>query len=336
MLIKLSTIKMWIFYTYNNKCILTSNCSYLVNNEPNERAITHEKAFLLTVYYLANTETFREISDRFDLTMSSAHCVLQNTLDFIISLQDEYLVWPHNREDKRDISQRFSEIQNINGVIGAIDGCHIRIKRLMEQQRDYFNRKQFHSIVIQAVATSNYVSNIITDVHIGEPGSMHDSRVLRRSPLYAAAHDNPDFFDGYFLLGDSAYANLPWLVPPFRDNGHLTDEEREFNYKHSSTRVRIEHTFGLLKCRFRRLNKFNNLLLDIVIRCTMASCILHNILTIARINNINIDDDSDDDNNNDNDDYNDNERVFVEDRRQYIFQNMFVDRVVIMCLRKVG
>ncbi|KAF7998542.1 hypothetical protein HCN44_010950 [Aphidius gifuensis] len=55
---------------------------FLRNNEPMVRAITHERAFLLILMYLANTETFREISDRFDITMSSAHRVLRVTLNF--------------------------------------------------------------------------------------------------------------------------------------------------------------------------------------------------------------------------------------------------------------
>ncbi|KAF7990580.1 hypothetical protein HCN44_000385 [Aphidius gifuensis] len=63
--------------------------NFLINNEPLPNAIPHEKAFLMTLWYMANTESFRQISDRFDLVKSSAHRVLQNTLDFLISLQDQ-------------------------------------------------------------------------------------------------------------------------------------------------------------------------------------------------------------------------------------------------------
>lgn len=47
-----------------------------------------------------------------------------------------------------------------------------------------------------------------------------------------------------FLLGDSAYPSLPWLVPPFRDNGHLTPQQTDFNFIHSSTRITVEKAFG--------------------------------------------------------------------------------------------
>jgi len=37
------------------------------------------------------------------------------------------------------------------GVVGAIDGSHIPIKAPTKYPADYFNRKHFYSIVLQAV-----------------------------------------------------------------------------------------------------------------------------------------------------------------------------------------
>lgn len=39
----------------------------------------------------------------------------------------------------------------------------------------------------------------------------------------------------------------------------------------------VEHAFGLLKNRFRRLGHFENLKLKIIVKCIMASCVLHNM-----------------------------------------------------------
>lgn len=222
--------------------------NYLINNDPHANAISHEKAFLLTLWYLANTETFRQVSDRFDVTRSSSHRVLQQTLDFIISLKNEFIRWPHSLEEKQEISQGFRDIQGIGGVIGAIDGTHIRIPRPMENQKDYYYRKKYHSLLMQAIVTSD---KKFIDVHIGEPGSMHDARMLRRSTIYETAQGDHDFFGQFCVLGDPAYPNLPWLVPPFRDNGALTAQQIEFNYRHSATRVKAENGFGDLKNVYR-------------------------------------------------------------------------------------
>ncbi|XP_034945557.1 putative nuclease HARBI1 [Chelonus insularis] len=236
--------------------------------------ITHERALLMTVWYLANIETFREISNLFDFAPSDSHRVLLCSLDFLISLSEEYIRWPETAADKIEVSRKFSDLQNITQIIGAIDGCHVRIRRPVHHQEDYYNRKRYHSIILQAVANSD---KVFTDVYIGEPGSMHDARVFRRSPLYEKALTDPNFFGTYFLLGDTAYPSTPWMITPFRDNGHLTPGQRQFNYRHSSTRIVIEQAFGLLRARFRRLIRFDNLRVDIIVKCVMASCILHNI-----------------------------------------------------------
>lgn len=114
------------------------------------------------------------------------------------------------------------------------------------------------------------------DVCVGEPGSIHDARVLRRSNIYLKAQD-PNFFGQYFLIGDSAYPNLNWLVVPFRDNGRLTEQQIEFNYKLSATRIVVEHTYGLLKGRFRRLLHITNSDLSTCNKVVMAASVLHNI-----------------------------------------------------------
>ena len=62
--------------------------------------------------------------------------------------------------------------------------------------------------------------------------------------------DDPSKFpnDGH-IIGDAAYTNNEHLVP-YRDNGHLTVKQKHFNFCHSSARMAIERSFGLLKGRF--------------------------------------------------------------------------------------
>lgn len=65
---------------------------------------------------------------------------------------------------------------------------------------------------------------IFTNIYCGEPESLHDARVLRRSPLHEVSQNNKEnvFPNNTFLIGDSAYPSLSRLVLPFRDNGHST------------------------------------------------------------------------------------------------------------------
>lgn len=66
-------------------------------------------------------------------------------------------------------------------------------------------------------------------------------------------------------------------MPPFKDNGALSQNHKIFNYRHSSTRIVVEHAFGLLKGRFRKLQHLHHLDIKISVKCIMVSCILHNI-----------------------------------------------------------
>lgn len=36
-----------------------------------------------------------------------------------------------------------------------------------------------------------------------------------------------------------------WIMTPYKDNGHLTEQQKTYNYLHSSTRMVIERAFAL-------------------------------------------------------------------------------------------
>lgn len=79
------------------------------------------------------------------------------------------------------------------------------------------------------------------------------------------------------MLGDSAYPCLPNLIVPYRDNGHLTRAQTNFNIRLSSCRVIVENAFGCLKQRFRQLYhiKLRNIIR--LVQVIHACCILHNL-----------------------------------------------------------
>lgn len=90
----------------------------------------------------------------------------------------------------------------------------------------------------------------LIDVYTGWPGKVHDARVFRHSPIF---QNSQALCGNGHILGDPAYPNLPWLLTPFCDNGHLSSIQRLYNKVHSSIRSTVERAFGLLKGRFPRL-----------------------------------------------------------------------------------
>jgi hypothetical protein len=79
------------------------------------------------------------------------------------------------------------------------------------------------------------------------------------------------------LIGDGGFPLKEWLMTPYRDNGHLTREQRHYNYCLSSTRQVVERSFSLLKGRFRRLQNMDVCTVEVAVCLIISCCVLHNI-----------------------------------------------------------
>jgi len=248
---------------------------YIPSHSFGVKLISAKLSFLIFLWYIANTEPLRTMSDRFNVSISSIFRVLRRVIAWLLTKVDTVIKWPQECEIMMTC-EKFNTKQGICNVLGAIDSTHIQILKPVTNSRDYCNRKKFFSINLQAVVDADMR---FTNIYCGEPGSLHDARVFRRSFLYETANTNKEilFPSRTFLLGDSAYPCLPWLVPPFRDNGHLTPQQTEFNFMHSSTRIVVEKAFGQLKGRFRRVKFFTEYRdISFITNTVVAACILHN------------------------------------------------------------
>nr|XP_011424993.3 putative nuclease HARBI1 [Crassostrea gigas] len=198
--------------------------------------------------------------------------------------------WPRGAK-AQETSDAFGEISGFLNVLGAVDGSHIPITAPKENPNAYYNRKKFHSVVLLATCDANLQ---FTYVWTGKPGSTHDASVLRSSELFVKSDDL--FPPGFYLLGDSAFPLLGWLVTPFRDFGNLTRGQRLFNVCHSKARQVIERSFGLLKVRFRRLLRFDACDMNLIVKSNLSACVLHNICIKMNEENFDLFDDDNTDN----------------------------------------
>lgn len=80
----------------------------------------------------------------------------------------------------------------------------------------------------------------------------------------------------YMYHGCLKFHFFSWLITPFRDNGHLTAQQRRFNQALSSIQQKIERAISLLKGRRRKLLLLDHLDLELEVYIIVAACVLHN------------------------------------------------------------
>lgn len=182
------------------------------------------------------------------------------------------------------IIQTFEDQCGLPQVGGAIDGSHIPIKAPTDEPDAYYNRKGFHSIVLQAVVDCFLT---FTDVFVGYPGRVHDARVLANSGIFLAAQSAGTAFPGgqdqvidgirvpVLLLGDPAYPLQTWLMKPYPES-RITNEQMTFNYRLSRARVVVERAIGILKQRWRILLHAQEASVRNICTVVCACCTLHN------------------------------------------------------------
>uniref|UniRef100_A0A8C2GCG2 DDE Tnp4 domain-containing protein n=1 Tax=Cyprinus carpio TaxID=7962 RepID=A0A8C2GCG2_CYPCA len=211
---------------------------------------------------------------------STVHQLIHRVAGAMTGLTPRVISVPNTLDAQREVGEGFRQLAGhpaFQWSMGAIDGCHIRIKAPGEPHAQcYRNRKLFPSIQLQAVC--DHKARFI-DVFVGFPGSVHDSKVLRHSPLYRSGAYPPP---GHFLLGDGGYPCLERpiaLLTPFKQPIGGVAQHR-FNAHHAKARSVIERAFGIMKARWRAiffhaLEVDTSFVPDVVMACT----ILHNICT---------------------------------------------------------
>jgi len=136
---------------------------------------------LMTLWYMASLDKFASIADRFGMSESTACDAIHDLLHFMHQyLLAKVIQWPSAAE-MNEMSDMYHDLKGFPGVVGMVDGSHIKIRRPVERGYDYFNRKDFYSIILQAVVREDMR---FTNIYVGWPGKVHDAKVFRNSPLY--------------------------------------------------------------------------------------------------------------------------------------------------------
>ena len=180
------------------------------SDEPGIIGLAWEQKIAASLWFLATGKCFRSIGEKFGMGESTISYALRQFFDVIISkFLAEKIIFPTTESEINEVTNGFKRIGFFSNVIGAIDGSHIPIKAPHLFPVDYFNRKGFYSIVLQAVVDHK---KKFLDICVGWPGSTHDSRILVNSNLYDKFNNQDNLvatpYNNKYILGDGGYQTL--------------------------------------------------------------------------------------------------------------------------------
>ena len=179
---------------------------------------------------------------------------------------------PNSSEFCRRSARNFARLGRFPNVIGAIDGCCIKIDKPAHSGWQYYCRKGYTAINVLAVVNAR---GRFVYVNANFPGSVHDSSVYAYSSLkHAIEHGRA--LPGYCLVGDCGFPNGNDIITPFRNPS--TRQELSYNKWHKKMRVVVECVFGTWKRKFAILRDGIRVkprrAADIIIACA----VLHNMM----------------------------------------------------------
>ena len=122
------------------------------------KAISVRERVAITLYRLADTASYRTVSNLFGMGKSTVCQIVLEVCSSIVEVLFKVLVHlPVLRQDIATEVAAFFIRAGFPQVVGALDVCHIAILAPNENPADYVNRKGFYSIILQGLVDSDYL-----------------------------------------------------------------------------------------------------------------------------------------------------------------------------------
>ncbi|KAF5195667.1 hypothetical protein FRX31_014745 [Thalictrum thalictroides] len=224
-----------------------------------------------------NGASLGRIARTYGIGEGTVHTYTKRVITAVRALRGKYIAWPD--ADRRRQTSAVMSREGFNGCVGFVDGTTIPLfQRPGIDGEVYWDRKSRYSLNTQVVCDCD---KKIIFAYTGCPGSMADASVFRRMDI---SKEPANFFsNGEYLIGDSAYGLSNHMITPFKSPATNLPENQVFNKFLAKSRVRNEHTIGILKGRWASLNELRIAInkredAEHAVGWIMTCCLLHNML----------------------------------------------------------
>lgn len=184
---------------------------------------------LIFVYWLAHGISYRAVARAFSVLKSTICQVVHRIAQAIMENAHKIIRYP-NQEEWEDIGRGFRHLARHNSFAKAAGAVIFVSSPQIKTKRTTLTISS--STQMQAICD---VSGRFLNIFTAFPGSVHDMRVLKNSPVHVNAEYPPP---GYFILGDGGYPCIQWpiaIITPYKLPLQGRAEER-FNNCHSHAR----------------------------------------------------------------------------------------------------
>jgi len=248
----------------------------LVKKDTNfQTAIPVPKRIAIALYYLKSNASADIVSDVFKVGHSTVHALLHEFCDAVVNLLfKKYVVFPESIEDKRKVADDFLSLWQFPNTFGSLDGTHIPIIAPMEFAEDYWNYKNYHSIVLMALVDAR---GKFIYTNIGRPGKANDAGIFNDCALKQKLLEKDVDEENLHIIGDGAFALMRTLMKPYIITADMPNDKEHFNKRLSRARVSVEDAFGRLKGRFRILMKRADFEVKTMVKIVKTCVVLHNL-----------------------------------------------------------
>ena len=192
------------------------------------KALPPNLQILITLRFYACGSFFNSIGDIHGFDKSTVSRCVRRVTEELCRYSRNFIKFPQTRQEQTAKKDEFYEIAHFPNVLGIIDGTRIPIKAPSDDEHLYVCRKGFHSINAKVICDA---SLRFTDEVVKFPGCTHDASISRNSAIFMKFENN-ELRNGW-LLGDSGYPLLPWLMTPIINPQTMPDNR--YNRKQKST-----------------------------------------------------------------------------------------------------
>ncbi|VDI74702.1 Hypothetical predicted protein [Mytilus galloprovincialis] len=116
-----------------------------------ETALTVEQQVCIALRFYASGSFLQVIGDTMGYDKATVSRAVNDVTNALLDVKDNFIQWPKDINSKNRMKCGFQRPMNFPNVLGCIDCTHIKIQGPSEDEAAFVNRKEFHSVNVQAV-----------------------------------------------------------------------------------------------------------------------------------------------------------------------------------------